>query len=88
MHLDAKSKQRLLQVHPDLRKVFVELANDPSAEVVIGGEWRVTSGLRTLAEQRQLILKGASRATSKAMPSIWPSSWTARRCGTCRGTPG
>ena len=61
MHLDAKSKQRLLQVHPDLRKVFVELANDPSAEVVIGGEWRVTSGLRTLAEQRQLILKGASR---------------------------
>ena len=61
MHLDDKTKQRLLQVHPDLRRVFVELANDPTVEVVIGGKWRVTSGLRTIDEQRQLVLKGASR---------------------------
>ena len=61
MHLDDKTKQHLLRVHPDLRRVFVELANDPTVEVVIGGKWRITSGLRTLDEQRQLVLKGASR---------------------------
>lgn len=55
MKLDVNSQTKLRGVHPDLVKVVKRAAELTEVDFV------VTEGLRTLARQRQLLAKGASR---------------------------
>lgn len=53
--IDANSRKRMIGVHPDLMRVVeraIEITEVP---------FRITEGLRTLARQRELLAKGASK---------------------------
>lgn len=58
MILDARSERMLKGVHPDLIKV-VRRAAVLSTDKVVG--FTLTCGVRTMAEQRVLVAKGASK---------------------------
>ena len=58
MEITPASAKRLLKVHPDLVRVVLRCATDwPDPETA----WIITCGLRTLAEQKLLVAKGASK---------------------------
>lgn len=61
------SEKRLRGVHPDLVRVVRRLAKDwADAEMT----WIITCGIRTVAEQRVLLAKGASRTmNSRHIPA-------------------
>lgn len=53
--LSARDRQRLQGVHPDLVRVIEQAA------AISGLQFTVLEGLRTLARQRELVAKGASK---------------------------
>lgn len=58
MIINAASEKRLAKVHPDLVRVVRRCAKD-WADPQTG--WVITCGLRTVAEQKLLVAKGASK---------------------------
>lgn len=64
MTLNAKSLALLEGVHPDLKKVVLRCAANSKIDFV------VTEGKRTLARQKELVAKGASKTMkSRHLPS-------------------
>ena len=64
MPMDARTAKNLKSVHPDLAKVFTLAYNRADPKPVI------TSAPRTIAEQRALVKKGASKTmNSRHLPS-------------------
>jgi peptidoglycan LD-endopeptidase CwlK len=58
MIITPASEKKLAKVHPDLVRVVRRTAQDwPDPETA----WIITCGIRTLAEQRLLVAKGASK---------------------------
>lgn len=58
MIINAASEKRLAKVHPDLVRVVRRCAKDwPDPQT----GWVITCGLRTVAEQKLLVAKGASK---------------------------
>lgn len=55
MNLDARSIKKLEGLHPDLAKVVKRAA------AITEQRFRLTEGVRTIARQRELVRKGASR---------------------------
>lgn len=55
MKLDARSERSLVGVHPDLQRIVRRAAELTDVDFV------VTEGLRTVARQKKLVQKGASR---------------------------
>lgn len=62
--LNARSLALLDGVHPDLRKIVMRCAKDSKIDFI------VTEGRRTLARQKELVAKGASKTMkSRHLPS-------------------
>ena len=68
MELNAKSQERLAEVHPDLQLVIlraVELMDEEGVDFII------TEGVRTLEKQKSLVAKGASKTMkSRHIPEM------------------
>jgi peptidoglycan L-alanyl-D-glutamate endopeptidase CwlK len=75
--LGARSKARLAQVHPDLRRVMMRaIALSPL-------DFTILEGRRTIERQRALLAAGATRTLdSRHLPTRrtdWHGPWTSRR---------
>jgi len=85
MDLTATSEKRLKDVHPDLVRVVKRTAEDwPDPESF----WIITCGVRTVAEQKLLVAKGASKTVrSRHIPAANGFSHAVDFACTIRGIP-
>lgn len=85
MNITPTSEKRLKGVHPDLVRVVRRMAKDWTDSELL---WIVTCGVRTVAEQRVMIAKGASRTMrSRHIPAANGYSHAVDLAPTLNGVP-